>query len=183
MVGYYQWGQKVQPTRLPFGTYFYDSAEETFAQDSGSWVSKGEWNGTISNNLYVESRYGVFGYYFPLIANTPEGSSYFARDSGLTELEGGNQRQQLDRDREQATAAATYFKDNFLGGSHSVKFGGEVLIETGFEGYLQAVDGHSSTSSTTTRRSRSSSISPPRPRSTASPHETAACCRLRSSIT
>ncbi|MDH4063652.1 MAG: hypothetical protein OEW19_04575 [Acidobacteriota bacterium] len=28
LIGYYQWGQKLQPTRLPFGTYFYDSAGE-----------------------------------------------------------------------------------------------------------------------------------------------------------
>ena len=37
---------------------------------SGSWIYKGEWNGTINNNIYVEARYGVFGYYFPLLANT-----------------------------------------------------------------------------------------------------------------
>src|SRR5688500_2718815 len=48
LIGYYQWGQKLQPTRLPFSTAVYDSAGPTFKQDSGSWVWKGEWNGTLS---------------------------------------------------------------------------------------------------------------------------------------
>jgi hypothetical protein len=69
-IGYYQWGQKLQPTRLPFGTAIYQSAGPTFKQDSGSWVWKGEWNGTISDKLYVEARFGDFGYYFPTIANS-----------------------------------------------------------------------------------------------------------------
>ena len=50
----------------------YDSPEPTFAQDSGSWVWKGEWNGTLSDKLYVEARVGAFGYYFPTIANSDE---------------------------------------------------------------------------------------------------------------
>ena len=41
-------------------------AGPTNRQDSGSWVYKAEWNGTISDKLYVEARYGDFGYYFPL---------------------------------------------------------------------------------------------------------------------
>jgi hypothetical protein len=141
-VGYYQWGQKTQPNRLPFSSYFYNTPDDTWTQNSGSWVWKGEWNGTISNNLYVEARYGDFGYYFPLIANTPESNTYYWRDSGLQELSGGDDRWQLDRDRRQATVSATYFKDRFLGGSHSFKVGGELLRETGWEGYLQEVDGH-----------------------------------------
>ena len=59
-VGYYQWGQKIQPNRLPFNTYTYKSPEQTYAQDSGSWVYKGEWNGTVSDKLYVVARYGDF---------------------------------------------------------------------------------------------------------------------------
>ena len=30
LIGYYQWGQKVQPNRLPFATYTYASPEQTF---------------------------------------------------------------------------------------------------------------------------------------------------------
>src|SRR5215471_8369008 len=70
LIGYYQWGQKKQPNRLPSSTNSYTDLRSTLSQLSGRWIYKGEWNGTISNNAYVEARYGVFGYYFPLLANT-----------------------------------------------------------------------------------------------------------------
>ena len=131
-IGYYQWGQKNQPNRLPQATYTYTDPGQTFMQDSGSWVYKAEWNGTISDKLYVEARYGDFGYYFPLIANSDLG--YFWRDTGRAVLEGSHQRWQLDRDRKQTTAAATYFLDTGRG-SHTIKFGGELLKELAWEGY------------------------------------------------
>jgi hypothetical protein len=139
LIGYYQWGQKLQPTRLPFGTAIYQSAGPTFKQDSGSWVWKGEWNGTISDKLYVEARYGDFGYYFPTIANSED--SYFWRDSGTLAIEGAHRKWQLDRDRKQLTGAATYFLDTSAG-SHTFKFGGEILKEIGWEGFLQGVGGN-----------------------------------------
>lgn len=138
-IGYYQWGQKLQPTRLPFGTSIYQSAGPTFKQDSGSWVWKGEWNGTLSDKLYVEARYGDFGYYFPTLANSED--SYFWRDSGTLAIEGAHRKWQLDRDRKQATGAATYFLDTGAG-SHTFKAGGEFLKEIGWEGFLQGVGGN-----------------------------------------
>jgi hypothetical protein len=138
-IGYYQWGQKIQPNRLPFGTSIYNSPEPTFRQDSGSWVWKGEWNGTLSDKLYVEARFGDFGYYFPTLANSDE--AYFFRDSGTLAIEGAHRRWQLDRDRKQLTGAATYFLDTERG-SHTVKFGGEYLKEIGWEGFLQGVGGN-----------------------------------------
>ena len=51
------------------------SPEQTLNQDSASWVYKGEWNGTVSDTLYLEARYGDFGYYFPLLTNSPTTSS------------------------------------------------------------------------------------------------------------
>src|SRR5262249_35303469 len=94
VIGYYQWGQKTQPNRLPFASYTYPDESSTNKQNSGSWVYKGEWNGTLSDKLYVEARYGDFGYYFPLTANSDEG--YWWRDSGLEVLDGANQKWQLD---------------------------------------------------------------------------------------
>ena len=140
LVGYYQWGQKIQPNRLPQSTFTYDSPDWTNAQDSGSWVYKGELNSTLSNRLYVEARYGVFGYYFPLVANSD--NDYYFRDTGTSVLFGGDQKEQTDRHRGQVTGAATYFKDRFLGGSHSFKIGGELLMETEYVGYLQSKAGH-----------------------------------------
>jgi hypothetical protein len=138
-IGYYQWGQKLQPNRLPFGTAVYNSPDPTFKQDSGSWVWKGEWNGTLSDKLYVEARFGDFGYYFPTIANSEE--PYFFRDSGTLEILGGHRKWQLDRDRKQLTGAATYFLDT-AAGSHTFKVGGEYLKEIGWEGFEQGVGGN-----------------------------------------
>jgi hypothetical protein len=138
-IGYYQWGQKLQPNRLPFGTYFYNDESTTNRQDSGSWVYKGEWNGTVSEKMYVEARFGDFGYYFPLLANGTE--DYFWRDTGLQELTGSEQRWQLDRDRKQLTGAMTYFLDTGRG-SHTLKVGGEMLREKSWEGYEQQYGGN-----------------------------------------
>ncbi len=139
LIGYYQWGQKEQPNRLPFGTYTYNSPEQTNLQDSGSWVYKGEWNSTVSDKLYLEVRYGDFGYYFPLISNS---SANFAwRDTGRAVSEGANQIWQLDRDRKQYNLASTYFLDSAKG-SHTLKAGAELLKERAWEGYLQQYGGN-----------------------------------------
>jgi hypothetical protein len=139
LIGYYQWGQKIQPNRLPFGTAIYDSPDPTFRQDSGSWVWKGEWNGTVSEKLYIEARVGSFGYYFPTLANSEE--DYFWRDSGTLAITGAHRKWQLDRERNQYTGAATYFLDT-AAGSHTIKVGGEILKETGWEGFEQGVGGN-----------------------------------------
>jgi len=141
LIGYYQWGQKIQPNRLPSSTNSYTDLGSTLKQISGSWIYKGEWNGTISNNAYVEARYGVFGYYFPLLANT-DTTDFQIVNAQLAQYFNGDQKEQLDRQRRQATGSMTYFKDALLGGSHNFKFGGELLLETGWQGYLQAYSGN-----------------------------------------
>jgi hypothetical protein len=140
LIGYYQWGQKEQPNRLPFAAYTYSSPEETFKQDSGSWVYKGEWNGTINDKLYLEARYGDFGYYFPLVTNSPQ--NYFWHDTGAAVVVGAHQVQQLDRDRKQYNLAATYFLDTGMG-SHTFKIGGEMLSERSWEGLYSRRGGSS----------------------------------------
>jgi hypothetical protein len=141
-IGYYQWGQKIQPNRLPGCTGCasnnYLSEGPTNRQDSGSWVYKGEWNGTISDKLYVEARYGDFGYYFPQITNGTD--PYFFRDNGRLEIFGSHMKNQNDRDRKQLTGAATYFLDTNKG-SHTLKVGGELLKELQWFGVLQGVGG------------------------------------------
>ena len=131
LIGYFQWGQKEQPNRLPFAAYTYTSPEETFKQDSGSWVYKGEWNSTLSDKLYLEARYGDFGYYFPLLTNSPQ--NYFWHDTTEAIVVGAHQVQQLDRDRKQYNLASTYFLDTNKG-SHTIKIGAEMLAERSWEG-------------------------------------------------
>ena len=109
------------------------------AQDSGSWVYKAEWNGTVSDKLYLEARYGDFGYYFPHITNGTE--PYFFRDSGTLEITGSHQKNQNDRDRKQWNFASTYFLDTSKG-SHTFKMGAEMLKELQWFGVLQGVGGN-----------------------------------------
>ena len=139
LIGYYQWGQKEQPNRLPVGSYTYASPEQTVFQNSGSWVYKAEWNGTISDKLYLEARYGDFGYYFPLIANSS--ANFYWEDTGLAVSDGAERIWQLDRDRKQYNLAATYFLDTGKG-SHTFKLGTELLKERAWEGFLQQRGGN-----------------------------------------
>jgi len=139
LIGYYQWNMKVQPNRLPFGTYTYDSAGPTSRQESPSWVWKGEWNATLSDKLFVEARYGDFGYYDARLANSDE--NYFWRDSGRLILTGAHAQSQNDRDRKQLTGAATYFLDTTRG-SHTIKLGGELYLESQWGGRQQNVGGN-----------------------------------------
>jgi len=138
-IGYYQWNMKEQPNRLPIGGYTYTSAATTSRQVSPSWVYKGEWNSTLSDRLYVEARWGDFGYYDPRYSNSDE--DYFWRDTTLLVLTGAHSENQTDRDRKQTTGAATYFMDT-KHGSHTFKFGGEIYQETQWGGRSQNVGGN-----------------------------------------
>jgi len=136
LIGYYQWGQKVQPNRLPQSGLNYTDLGGTLKQISGSWIYKGEWNGTVNNNMFVEARYGVFGYYFPLLAVNSTTTKPEIFDNSQSLLTGADELEQTDRQRKQMTGSMTYFKDG-MGGTHNFKVGGEMLLETGWYGYTQ----------------------------------------------
>ena len=140
LIGYYQWGQKTQPNRLPQSSLNYTALDGTLKQISGSWIYKGEWNGTLSNNMFAEARYGGFGYYFPLLANS-DTTAPEVFDNKNTLLLNADQKEQTDRRRLQATGSLTYFKDGW-GGTHNFKFGGELLYEYGWYGYTQVASGN-----------------------------------------
>jgi hypothetical protein len=140
LIGYYQWGQKEQPNRVPQASLNYESLEGTNKQSSGSWIYKGEWNGTINSTTYVEARYGVFGYYFPQVANS-DTTRHEVFDNFRSLLIGADQKGQTDRQRRQATGSVTYFKDGW-GGSHNFKVGGELLLESAWFGFTQVASGN-----------------------------------------
>lgn len=139
IIGYYQWNMKEQPNRLPIAGYTYSDPTQTSRQVSPSWVYKGEWNGTLSDRLYIEARWGDFGYYDPRYSNSDQ--EYFWRDTTLLVLTGAHTESQTDRDRKQTTGAATYFLDTKYG-SHTFKFGGEIYRETQWSGRSQNVGGN-----------------------------------------
>ncbi len=132
-IGYLQYGTKQQPNRtdssnrLP-GAVVHLTADSTTLQDSPSWVYKGEWNGTITQNMFAEARVGQFGYNFGLDSNTQD---LRYEDLVTNEVTGGGRSWLNKRRRNQFTGALSYFKDNFAGGSHNFKVGGEYLDESG----------------------------------------------------
>ncbi len=132
LIGYLQHGTKEQPNRTDssnrLGAPVHISADSTVFQGSPSWVYKGEWNGTIGQNMFVEARGGQFGYNFGLDSNT-QATRYESLTSN--EILGGGRDWELRRRRNQYTGAVSYFKDNFAGGSHNFKFGGEYMDEKG----------------------------------------------------
>jgi hypothetical protein len=131
-IGYEQYGTKQQPHRTDssnrLGAPVHISADSTVLQDSPSWVYKGEWNGTVGQNAFAEFRAGQFGYNFGLDSNT-DTTRY--ESLSTNQILGGGRHWELDRRRNQYTGALSYFKDNFVGGSHNFKFGGEYLDESG----------------------------------------------------
>ena len=141
LIGYYQWGQKEQPNRLPFA---HEQLQVDLGRRCSSCPAAGSTrvSGTArsATTRTSKARYGVFGYYFPLVANSPD--NFFWHDNGALISEGAHQAQQLDRDRKQWTAAATYFLDTGMG-SHSIKLGGELLKEQSWEGYTSRRGGTS----------------------------------------
>lgn len=131
-IGYLQHGTKEQPNRTDssnrLGAPVHITADSTVFQGSPSWVYKGEWNGTIGQNTFVEARAGQFGYNFGLDSNT---TATRYESLNTNEILGGGRDWELRRRRNQFTGALSYFKDNFAGGSHNFKVGGEYLDEKG----------------------------------------------------
>jgi len=130
-IAYLQHGTKQQPNRTDIntgGAPTHITADSTTLQDSPSWVYKGEWNGTLGQNMFAEVRAGQFGYNFGLVSNTTD-TRYESLDRN--QVLGGGRDWLLKRRRNQYTGALSFFKDNFLGGSHNLKVGGEYLDESG----------------------------------------------------
>ena len=131
IIGYLQHGTKQQPNRTDIntgGAPVHVTFASTTLQDSPSWVYKGEWNGTIGQNMFAELRAGQFGYNFGLVSNTTD-TRYESLSSN--QVIGGGRDWLSKRRRNQYTGALSFFKDNFAGGSHNFKIGGELLDESG----------------------------------------------------
>jgi hypothetical protein len=143
-IGYLQHGTKEQPHRTDssnrLGAPVHITSDSTVLQASPSWVYKGEWNGTIGPNMFAEFRAGQFGYNFGLDSNT-EATRY--EDVVTNEITGGGRHWLNKRRRNQYTGAMSLFRDNFAGGSHNIKVGGEYLDESGNilweQGYADSV--------------------------------------------
>ena len=123
-----------QPNRCRLRTYTYGMPMSATRQESPSWVYKAEWNGTLSDKLYVEARYGDFGYYYS--ADRQRVTLLVPRYR--TRLSSPGRSGDGTRSRSQAArlGAATIFLDTGMG-SHTLKFGGEMLRSSSVEGFQQ----------------------------------------------
>ena len=85
-IGYYQWGQKEQPNRLPFVDLHLQrrpSRPTCRIRAAGSTRVSG--TARSATSCIVEARYGDFGYYFPLTHQQPA-ISFFWHDNGALYL-------------------------------------------------------------------------------------------------
>ena len=140
VVGYYQWSQKEQPNALPDRALLYSDLNQTWSQPIRSWVYKGEWNGTLSNNLYAEARYGESSVSASHIANN-DTTQFLTVDSGRATYVGGSPKDQFIFRRPQVTGSLNYFKDGWAG-THTFKAGGGFDRGIKWDGYLQVVSGN-----------------------------------------
>ncbi|PYR57312.1 MAG: hypothetical protein DMF85_14055, partial [Acidobacteria bacterium] len=62
-IGYYAWGRKQKPFR---GLSAAVSPEAVLAQDSASWLYKGQWQRPWTNRFFVDAQLGLFGYGWPM---------------------------------------------------------------------------------------------------------------------
>ena len=113
------------------GAPIHITADSTTLQDSPSWVYKGEWNGTHRRRTCSPSSAPASS--ATTSASTATPAPRATSRSRPTRCSGGGRDWELRRRRNQYTGALSYFKDNFAGGSHNLKFGGEYLDEEGHD--------------------------------------------------
>ena len=128
LIGYYQWGRKQKPNR---GLSVTRGPQSILAQDSKSWVYKGEWQRVWTNRLFTAFRVGLFGYGWPMApavdwkVTPPRIDLDTSIETGAGWLSGSSGGPfSFDRNKPQVTATASYFLPD-KAGSHDFKLGYE----------------------------------------------------------
>ncbi len=148
LIGYYQHAGKQQPDylgaiALPTGrtTPAIMHADTVWSSIYPNDISKGEYNGVLSNNLVLVVRAGAM---FSNWARTGKSSGPRVEDTSNNFVSGGVYGLSLTRGRPQANGALSYFKEDWAG-SHNFKLGGEIMLDaldqpfTGFTNPCQCV--------------------------------------------
>jgi hypothetical protein len=124
LIGYYQLTNKRQPDYL-FGS--------TTILRSGALpdsyfpvrVLKGEYNATLSDALYFEARAGA---YISDFTTKTKSNLHRVEDDAANTAAGGVDGGKLTRSRPQVNGSLSYFKNGW-GGTHNLKFGGEIMLD------------------------------------------------------
>ena len=128
LVGYYQWGEKVKPYR---GLSVTTPPDSILAQDSDSWMYKGQWRRVWSNRLFTDVNVGLFGFGWPMAPNvdfetnpprTDLGNGFNSGAGWLAGDAGGPFT--FDRNKPQITVTSSYYLPE-KAGSHDLKVGFE----------------------------------------------------------
>jgi hypothetical protein len=120
-----QWGRKLQPYRDAGADVSLDGV---YKQDSYSWAGKVEWNRIVSPTFFFDARFITFAYNWPNFSYGADGALDGPRRHRMTDEITGRDAgswhlRRLDRRRYGGEVVANWYRDNFLGGNHSLKFG------------------------------------------------------------
>lgn len=140
LIGYYQFSLKNSPNNLPFSTVDYTSLDQTWSQPIRSWVYKGEWDGTLTRNMYAEVRYGMSSVSASHVANS-DSDAFQQVDLGAGTDLNATQKNQFIFRRPQVNGNLTYFKQGWAG-SHEFKAGGDIDRTVEWNGNTQGAGGN-----------------------------------------
>jgi hypothetical protein len=149
---YIQMGRKVQSHRGAAST-LYQWAQ--YEQDNPSYAANVDWNSVVSPSFFFNTRIATYGYNWP---NTPYGANgelgdnytLRIRDQASGNSAGSDSPNRNDRNRRQFDWTGNWFRDNWAGGNHSLRFGlvtereSQYYREEGFVGHYRT---HYNTSS------------------------------------
>jgi hypothetical protein len=145
-IGHYiQMGRKLQSHRNASSTMYLNSQ---YKQDSLSYAGNVDWNSVVSPTFFFNTRVAAFGYNWP---NLPYGGNgelndnltLRLRDQQSGNIAGSDTPTRNDRRRSQFDWTGTWFRDNWAGGNHSLKFGtvseleGQMFREEGLVGHYR----------------------------------------------
>ena len=122
LIGYIQYGRKQKPFR---GLSNLLPLESVRAQDSKSYMGKGEWQRVISSRTFFDVNVGVFHLNWPMVVQVDPSVSVPSVDRSTTAVKGaGWNAFTSTRWKPQVKAQLTYYLPG-KAGSHDLKFGFE----------------------------------------------------------
>ena len=122
VIGYYQYGRKQKPYR---GLSNLVPLESVRAQDSVSFMTKGEWQSVLSDRVFLDINAGVFHLNWPMAVQVDPTVRVPSLDRSTTAVSGaGWNAFTSTRWKPQVTARMTYYLPS-KAGSHDFKFGFE----------------------------------------------------------
>jgi len=142
---YIQTSRKLQSHRGASST-LYKNAE--FSQETLFYAGNIDWNSVVSPTFFFNTRAAVFGYNWPNLPYGAEGElnenlTLRIRDQASGNTAGSDLADRNDRRRIQFDWTGIWFRDNWAGGNHSLKFGvlsereGQIFQEEGFVGHYR----------------------------------------------